>query len=349
MSFTGENYHEKTPYRQGFNLTLQYQLTRNDSLQIGYVGNTFRHLGVYTNPNSPHEILPPGLNPYSYSPYPDFTAITYTQFAADSNYSSMQTTYERRLAYGFSALANFTWAKCLTDAADILNATSITGFRAAYLPGFGIKKDFGTCDYDVQHVFHFSGTYELPFGRDRLFGKGAGKVEETLVGGWNTNWILTLQGGQPGTVPCAITTTSGLGCNAFAVKDFNLYGQHNVNQWLNPAAFTNPPVATAIGQSDYSSLGGGPSQFRGPGFNRIDFSLFKQFHPTEQIMVEFRSEFFNILNHPDFSLPGFSGNGVVAAPGSLNYLNTTNFGKINSTRDGQNDQREIQFALKAYF
>jgi hypothetical protein len=122
-----------------------------------------------------------------------------------------------------------------------------------------------------------------------------------------------------------------------------------VNQWLNPAAFASPPVATTIGQTDYSPLGGGPTQFRGPGFHRFDFSLFKEFQLSERFRLEFRSEFFNLTNHPNFSNPGFSGNGVVAAPGSLNYLDTTNFGKITSTRDGQNDQREIQFALKLYY
>jgi hypothetical protein len=108
-------------------------------------------------------------------------------------------------------------------------------------------------------------------------------------------------------------------------------------------------VATTIGQSDYSPLGGGPSNFRGPGFHRLDFSLFKQFPVTERVRIEFRSEFFNLTNHPNFSLPGFSGNGVTAAPGSLNFLNTSQFGKITSVRDGQNDQREIQFALKVYY
>jgi hypothetical protein len=132
------------------------------------------------------------------------------------------------------------------------------------------------------------------------------------------------------------------GTNSFAAP-------HDMNQWLNPAAFTTLPVATAIGQTDYSPLGKGPSNFRGPGFHRLDFSLFKQFRLTERFQLEFRSEFFNITNHPNFSNPGFSGNGVVAAPGALNYLNTSNFGKITSTRDGQNDQREIQFALKLYY
>jgi hypothetical protein len=76
--------------------------------------------------------------------------------------------------------------------------------------------------------------------------------------------------------------------------------------------------------------------------------LFKNFRITERTHIEFRAEFFNLTNTPNFSPPGFGGNGVSAAPGSLDYLSSS-FGVINSTRDGQNDQREIQFALKFYF
>jgi len=133
------------------------------------------------------------------------------------------------------------------------------------------------------------------------------------------------------------------------VKGVNPYaGPHSVDQWLNPQAYATPPLATTIGQTDYSPLGGGPSNFVGPGFHRIDFSVFKQFALTERFRLEFRSEFFNLTNHPNFSNPGFSGNGVTAAPGSLDYT-SNQFGVITSTRDGQNDPREIQFALKLYF
>ena len=350
VGFLGEDYHLKTPNTQGYNLTVEYQLASNDTIQVGYVGNTVHHLGSYTNPNTPREILPPGLNSYAYSPYPDFSGMTVTRFATNSHYNGLQTNYEHRFSEGLYALANLTWSSCLTDAADVLNTTALTGFRAAYLPGFGLHEDFGRCEFDTNKVLHVSGTYELPVGRDRQFLSHQGKVMDAIIGGWDTNGILTLQDGQPGTVPCAITTTSGFGCNADKVPGQNPdAGPHNVNQWLNPAAYTNPPVATTIGQSDYSPLGGGPSNFRGPGFHRLDFSLFKQFPLTERFRIEFRAEFFNLTNHPNFSLPGFSGNGVTAAPGSLNFLNTSNFGKITSVRDGQNDQREIQFALKVYY
>jgi hypothetical protein len=94
-------------------------------------------------------------------------------------------------------------------------------------------------------------------------------------------------------VPCSgATTTSGYGCNAPLVPGQSVIaGPHNVNDWLNAAAFASPPVATAIGQSDYAPLGGAPSQFFGAGFHSLDFSAFKTFRVTERTKLEFRAEF----------------------------------------------------------
>src|SRR5436189_225464 len=75
---------------------------------------------------------------------------------------------------------------------------------------------------------------------------------------------------------------------------------------------------------------------------------FKYFLLTERFTAQFRAEFFNILNHPNFNAPGFGGNGVVSVPNSLNFTNS-NFGEIGSTRDAPYDPRQIQFALKLYF
>jgi hypothetical protein len=349
VGFIGEDFKNKTPDTQGYNLTLQYQLAANDTFQVGYVGNTVHHLGVYVNPNTPREILPLGLDSLSFSPYPDFSGATYTEFAGNSHYNGLQMNYEHRFNRGLSVLGNFTWSNCITNAVDVLNATANTGYRAAFLPGWGINKDYGRCDFDINKVVHLSGIYELPIGRGKRFMHDSGRAMNAILGGWVTNWILTLQDGQPGTIPCATGTTSGFGCYAIKVPGQDPYaGAHNVNAWLNPAAFATPPVATTIGQTDYSPLGGGPDQFVGPGFHRLDFSLFKVFQLSERFRLEFRSEFFNLTNHPNFSNPGFGGNGVTAAPGSLDYTSNS-FGTITSTRDGQNDQREIQFALKLYF
>ena len=188
-----------------------------------------------------------------------------------------------------------------------------------------------------------------PVGKGRQFLANSNGLVDALIGGWSTNYILTLEDGQPGTVGCVISTTSGFGCDALLVPGQSVYAQNRgVNDWLNPAAFASPPVATTVGQTNYAVLGGAPTQYYGPGFHRLDFSLFKNFRTTERTHLEFRAEVFNLSNTPNFSPPGFSGNGVVAAPGSLDYTSST-FGRISSTRDGQNDQREIQFALKFYF
>ncbi len=339
VSVQGEDYHIKTPYTQAYNFTMQYQLTQHDNVQLGYVGNTVRHLGVYVNPNLPSQLLPPSFDALANSPYSNFASYNnYTSFSGNSFYNGLQLNYEHRLNFGLTMLANFTWSKCRTDATDLLNETA-NSYRAPFLPGFGIKGDYGLCDYDIPKVFHLSGTYDLPIGRGRQFLAHSNGLVNAVLGGWTTNYILTLQNGQPGTVPCVITTAAGFGCNALLVPGQSVTaGPHDVNQWLNPNAFTSPPVVTAVGQSDYAPLGGAPTQFYGPGFHRLDFSVFKIFPITERTRVEFRGEFFNLTNTPNFSSPSY-----------LDYTNPTNFGKISSTRDGQNDQREIQFALKLYW
>ena len=339
-----------TPYVQEYNAMLQYQLTPSQTIQIGYLGTGTRHLQSAPGSNQVSQILPPNLNPQLYVPFPDISRGSgYVTTEGNSIYNSLQATFERRFSGGLNLLANYTYAKCRTDARDNLNG-NIGGYRAPALPGFGIQGDYALCDVDIRNTVHLSGVYQLPFGAGKRFLNGSKGLVNQMVGGWQTNWILTLEDGQPFTVPCNISTTAAFGCNALLVPGQNVIGgPHNVNHWMNPAAFTNAPVAATISSNDYAVLGGAPTQLVGPGFHRFDFSLFKQFRTSEATRLEFRCEFFNLTNTPQFSLPGFSGNGVVAAPGALDFSNLSNFGKITSTRDGAFDQREIQFALKFYW
>jgi hypothetical protein len=161
---------------------------------------------------------------------------------------------------------------------------------------------------------------------------------------------MTLQDGFPFTVGCPTGTTADFGCYALLVPGQNIYaGHHNVNQWLNPAAFnqpcqlgsSGPIVGSPAGCAPLSALGvlgGAATQAHGPGFHRLDFSIFKQFKTSETTHLEFRSEFFNLTNTPQFANPGF-----------LDFTNTSTFGLITSLRDGANDPRQIQFALKFYW
>jgi hypothetical protein len=315
---------------------------------IAYVGNSVRHLPVSPGANAVSEIVPPGLNTQNFRPFPDFAGAGYIATEGNSSYNGLQVSVQKQFSSGLTFLSGYTYSKTRTDAGDLLNGGSVGGYRAAYLPGFGIRADYRLAPFDITHVFHFSGGYELPFGQNRRF-INTGGAANAVLGGWSMQWIATLQGGQPLTIGCVSSTTTGLGCNAFLVPGQDpAAGPHNVDHFLNPNAFQQPPNATQIGQTDYSPLGGAPTQTRGPGFGRLDLSLFKNFQMSERYRLQFRGEFFNILNHPNFNAPGFGGNGVVAVPNSTNFT-SPNFGKIGSTRDAPNDPREIQFALKLYF
>jgi hypothetical protein len=113
-------------------------------------------------------------------------------------------------------------------------------------------------------------------------------------------------------------------------------GPHNQQQWLNPKAFTNPPVATQPGQTDYSPLGGLSEQARGPGFANVDASVFKEFPIRDAVHLQFRAEAYNLLNHAQFQNPSTN----------LDFTNTTNFSRITALR---NQPRILQFALKLFY
>jgi hypothetical protein len=249
----------------------------------------------------------------------------------------------------------------------LLNPGSLqNNYRAPDVPGFGIQGDYGLASYDIRNVFHFSGSYDLPFGKGKRFASGASGVTNQIIGGWSVNTIITLQDGQPINFSCPSGTTAGTNCNDIRINGVNPnLGIHTDGNgrpsWIgNPAAFTQPCVLDVNGQpqpdtpagcaplTGLAALGGGASQIPGPGFHRWDFSIFKDFNFKERYTLQFRTEIFNVVNHPNFNAPNFGGNGVVAVSGSGNYTNS-NFGEIGSTRDAPYDARQIQFALKFLF
>lgn len=335
ISLIGSQLNWKDPSTQSYNFAIQRQLSPSTIASVTYAGSQTRHLVQNESANEVKELLPPNANKLQYAPYPSFAyGGVYNLPDSNGNFNAFEADIQRHFASGFSILANYTYSKCRTDSRDNLD-NDVGGYRAQYLPGFGIGQDYALCDFDVRNIVHLSGTYSLPFGKGKRFLNQPGLVN-AVVGGWTTNWILDLQDGQPFTVGCATTTTAGLGCNALLVSGQSVIaGPHNVSNWINAAAFANPSAATSIGQANFAPLGGAPTQAVGPGVHNLDFSLFKSFQLSEAKSLEFRAEVFNLTNTPDFSNPS-----------SLNFLNPAQFGKITST---QTNARLIQFGLKFYF
>ncbi len=364
LSLRGIQFDYLTPYTMGGNFTLQYQLTPSMSIQAGYVTSLARHLESFPGSNNPTSIAPSGTPEKTLVPYPDFGfGASYAATAGMSAYHSLQTKVEKQFANGLNFLFTYTWSKTMTDAGDLLNGGSVAGFRAPSVPGLGMAFDYGLADFDIRNVFHFSGGYELPFGKGKRFMSGASGFKNQVVNGWSIIWSTTLQGGQPISLSCPSGTASNLGCgDLFTGQPLKLGlftdAQGKLSYFGNPGAFTQPCVLGATGPETGTPAGcvpltgaaalGGITQVEGPGFHRLDFSFFKDFQINERFRLQFRTEVFNIFNHPNFNAPGFGGNGVVSISGATNQTNS-NFGEIGSTRDAPYDPRQVQFALKLYY
>ena len=330
----------KNPYTNNFNLSLQYKRHSNDSLQFTWVTTVGHHLLINPGLNEVGELVPPSEQPQLYEPFLSFAyGSSYLETEGDSKYNSGQVQYMRNFGHGLNFLADYTYGTTRTDALDFFNLTSPQTYRAPSIQAFGIRSDYQQADFAVRHTGHVSGGYDLPFGPGRQFLAEKGNIMGKVVGNWTFNWIFTYASGQPVTIPCTITAAAGAGCDALLVEGAKPNnGPHTVGQYWNPVAFYNPPVVTTTGQGNIAPLGGGPTQVYGPVLIRLDAALRRSFQVRENVRVEFRAEAYNVLNHPFF-----------APPSDLDFLNTTNFGQINSTRDNPNDARAIQFAVKFYF
>lgn len=336
-AFTG---HGRTAYTQEWNGTVEYQVTRSQTVTLSYVGNNSHALLDTGYLNQQSQLLPPGA-PSGALPYPDLGRnMPYMLPNGSALYESGQVSFERRFSNGFSMLTNFTQSVCKTDAHSAIGMGDQGDRALAYnLPGYGLHNSYEYCGSDAPRIFHASGIWQLPVGRGKLIASGASRVLDSVIGGWSTQAIFALQDGFPFTVGCSTPTNNMFGCNANVVPGQKIYsnqGPHGTTQFLNPAAFSNPAaVTTTTAPGDYSALGGRFTQAHGPGYTNLDFSMFKRFHPTDRLNVEFRGEFFNALNHPNFS-------------NSFNTLDFTNpqFTMISGTRG---NARQVQLGVKGYF
>jgi hypothetical protein len=372
LGLQGLQFNYITPRTLAVNTTVQYSITRALSAQVAYVFTQGKNLQVGVGNNNVTALLPAGSSTSNTSspgaggtiPFPDFSANgSFQSTVGASNYNALQTKLEQQFSNGLTLLFAYTYSKTLSDAGDLLNGGSLTNFRAPAVPGLGPAFDWGPANFDIRHVVHFSGSYDLPIGTNKRFLGTSGKMTNAVIGGWSVNWIVTAQGGQPITLACpsptAATNVGNNGCNDVRVagqsQKLGRFIRNGRPFWFgNPAAFQQPcplgatPTAGCIPYTGSAVLGFRPGTTTGPGFHRLDFSLFKALPLTERFSMQFRTEFFNILNHPNFNAPNFGGNGVVAISNSGNFT-SSNFGQIGSTRDAPYDPRQIQFALKLLF
>jgi hypothetical protein len=314
----------RTGYMQHWNFNVERQIGDAGVIEVAYVGSKGTKLLTARDINQPQpSVLPPGL-PFVPRPDPRFDDIDLLESRANSNYHAMQVRYQQRLTRGFSALASYTWSKSIDDASNFFTSAGDPNFPQN---SYNVAAERGLSNFDVRHRMSLSYSSTLPFRKP-----GEGLVA-SLVNGWETFGIVTLQSGRPFTVALlSDIDNSGTGRSilGFGANDRpNILGNPDLSnsttqQWFNTAAFAFPAPGT-FGNAGRNIL-------EGPGYQNVNMSILKNTRFNERVNLQFRAEAFNLFNHPNFNLPD-------------NFLGSPTFGRITSARD----PRHIQFGLKLLF
>ena len=355
----GTDHDIKTPYTMDWNLSVERELTNNIAATVSYVGDTSRHLAVFPDPNNADALVNSADSSQPYRPFPDFGGTAYTNYAGMSDYNALQAKLQKRMSNGLNFLASYTWAHSLDDAPTPLGSTGDGGYRNSNL--IPIKDDYSNSAWDTRQRFTFNAYYDLPFGKGRTW-MNQGGVANEVAGGWSANLTFFAQTGNPFTVYNNNSTASGGSARAILIADpFKTGGTpnatnpgvtcatktHTLTNWYNPCSFANPLAGTSIPQgtliTSYSQvvqyLGGVRNSVFGPGYERINMSLFKNFPTWHEEYLQFRADIFNLLNTPAYGEP------------NVTNINS-NGGQITSPRTFQNftpDARFFQFAMKYQF
>jgi hypothetical protein len=327
--------HAKTPYSEQWHATIQQQVLPSTTVSVAYVGTRGIHLDTLSDINAGS----PGTTNITVNrPYPFFAQINQLQTDQLSSYNAIQLSAERR-ARGFSFLASYTYNHALDEN---------TNSPGAVVNPYDIHADYGNSDLDVPNRFVASANYELPF-------KTSGRLNHA-VGGWQVNAILQYFDG----IPFSVTSANGVGDGLTPRAEF-IGGSGNgslspdkrtIKEWFNTSDFVSIPLTGTLANGQWGNSG--RNILQGPGTKNVDFSVFKNFRVAESKALQFRAEFFNLFNTPQFNNPSATAPSPAPTATTLvpNIASSPAFGTIASAGSPttfQRISREIQIAAKFTF
>ncbi|PYV52053.1 MAG: hypothetical protein DMG98_24920 [Acidobacteria bacterium] len=278
-------------------------------------------------------------------PYPEYSGLQYNGFGCcGSSYNSLQATITRRFQGGGTLLAAYTNAKLLsnTDTLTSWLEGGTSGGVGSIQDWNNLKNERSISSQDVSQRLVISYVLDLPFGHGKRFLGGASGAAGKVVSGWGVDGVTTFQRGFPVKISYGKgTSLSGLGLGIGTLRpdvvagcDKSVSGSpvSKLGGWFNTSCFAAPPDWGFGNESRVDST------LRQQGINNFDFAVFKKTTIGERANIEFRTEFFNIFNHPQFGPPN----------GTCCTANNANFGVVTSTI-GNAPARLIQFGLKFAF
>ena len=278
-------------YAEQFNLTLEHEIAPLALvIRAAFIGNLGRRLyNVYdANYPVPSAAAINTRRPF-YSVLPDLAGVNYFVSDGLSNYYAGQLTLDKRLKGGLSGLLGYSWSHAIDNV-----VLEFGGGAAGPQPQDprNLKAERGNSIIDLRHRLTVGYLYALPFGKGQPM-LNQSKVLDLIIGGWQTNGILTIQSGQPFSPVLQTSTTNGTGSRPNVVGKVSY--PRTLQRWFDPSAYATPAPFT-YGNASRNSL-------FGPGRINSDMSLFKNFVIRDQMRFEFRAEGFNVFNHPQFGLP----------------------------------------------
>ena len=338
----------RTPRMLNYNLNVQQQASRNIVFQVGYVGSEGHHLFRFRDINQTLSRVVSDL------PYSQYGYINYLETSANSVYNSLQAQLRIRNLHGFESTVNYNYSHSIDNASD---GTDFEPNAAQPNDSYRPDLERGNSNFDVRHRFTWMANYKFPSP------KSAGAWSK-LGSGWAIDSVLTLQTGQPFQVNFNFSGNYDGTGEYFPRPDEigNPYaGTSLPNAVINLSAFKVPCTfsdGACISGTQHDGTEGRDSLF-GPGFKQWDLALYKDTAINEQLKVQFRADFFNIVNHPNFTnpfLPTFfaacDNNGINPATGAcVGFLPTTATGDVGEGNPfiGGGGPRGIQLAIKFMF
>jgi hypothetical protein len=383
--FFGTDRNIRTPYTQNFNLNLQQQFGKA-VLEVGYVGARGTKLFRFRDLNQPTQAqitaydtsaaqcngatLPncpiagfDGPDKVNFNvprtAYPALFYVNQEESTASSTYHSLQTSVRTNNWRGLTSAVNFVWSHSIDNASDsedfIPNAAQPNN-------SFAPNLERGNSNFDIRRRFSWNFAYTLP--------KMDGGMSK-LKNGWGFDGVVNLQDGQPFQLNYNFEgdySGSGEGFDRPDVVGPIRYGSGptsvDLTSFQVPCTFGNTTANSATGDSNclagtrhFGNLG--RNALRGPAFKELNFSVFKNTNVTERITLQFRAEFFNIFNHPNFANPNLPNFITDPASNGLNPLTGQGIGSLGLTATGDvgignpflggGGPRGTQFALKITF
>jgi hypothetical protein len=359
----------RNPYYQRWSFGIQRELAGQYLLDVSYVGTSGTRL--YVNEDS-NPLVPASMRitPVTDPPIPasrltgrydnlQGSRTTRTN-GGHSSYHAFQFSARRRLFQGFQMNLAYTWSKLLDNASEVFAPTGINSSSLAAVPAVfgGQAAERAVSSFDRPHRLTIAYTYEFPWMREQR--SAAGRV----LGGWSVSGITTFESGVPFSIVNGLNA-DGIGGSGDRPL-YNPRGERNVRarpDSSSPTGYVNPDAGNApvdparaefIGLPAQSGANAAPTGNLGrhthriPGINNWDVTLTKSVRLAERWNLQFRSEFFNIFNHPQYGYPSVSQ----FSPGEGTFpssVNTSGAGQFLNYSIADGGGRVVRYQLKLVF